>query len=558
MLDERPRHGPAAADDAPDRRRLTRRGVLAGAALAAVVAVGGTWAVTARTSDASPVVPRFVDATAASGVHHRYEGGFDYFVGGGVAVFDCDGDAFPDLYLAGGSAPAALYRNRSTPGGGPRFETVPSPVTDLRDVTGAYPIDIDSDAIVDLVVLRNAPGSVILRGLGDCRFEVAADQPDLPDGVRTAAFSATWEGANAHPTLAFGSYLHQESGGCAPSLLVRPRTDGGYEPPIPLTTHCALSVLFSDWSRTGRRDLRVSNDRHYYRDGGEQMWRVAPGEPPVEYTAADGWRELKIWGMGIASHDLTGDGKPEVYLTSQGDNKLQTLDAGTDSPAYRDIALDRGVTAQRPQSGGDVLPSTAWHPEFDDVNNDGHVDLFVTKGNVEAQPDYASRDPNDLFLGQDDGTFVPAADAAGIVRFERSRGAALADLDLDGMLDLVVVNREAGVEVWHNVGGGDADRPTALGHWLAIDLEQPAPNVDAVGAWIEVRADGRTTAYEVTVGGGHAGGQLGWIHVGLGDADAAEVRVRWPDGEVGPWLSVAADQLVTIDRTADRPIRRTP
>ena len=117
--------------------------------------------------------------------------------------------------------------------------------------------------------------------------------------------------------------------------------------------------------------------------------------------------------MGIASADLTGDGYPEVYLTSQGDNKLQTLADGPAQPAYEDIALERGATAHRPFTGGDVLPSTAWHAEFADVNNDGFLDLFVAKGNVEAQTEYAMRDPNNLLIGQADGTFVEGAEDAG-------------------------------------------------------------------------------------------------------------------------------------------------
>ena len=59
-----------------------------------------------------------------------------------------------------------------------------------------------------------------------------------------------------------------------------------------------------------------------------------------------------------------------------------------------------------------------------------------------------------------------------------------------------------------------------------------------------------TSRRELTIGGGHGGGQLGWIHAGLGAATAAEIRVQWPDGELGPWLPVAADQLVDIDRGA--------
>ncbi len=554
MLDE---HAAADAEisDAGRAVPAPRRWPWFVAASLAVVGVGAAWYVASRTSDASGTAPRFVEEAATAGVEHRYEGGFEYFVGGGVAAFDCDGDARPELFFAGGSGSSALYRNDSDVGGALSFAPVRSPVTDLTDVTGAYPIDVNSDGLVDLMVLRNGSANELLLGLGDCRFEPANDQYGLDTGDRwTAAFSATWEGANALPTLAFGNYLVDGTTDCAPSDFVRPAPSGGYGDPVPLATHCTLSVLFSDWDRSGRHDLRVSNDRHYYIEGGEQMWRVEPNADPVLYSEDDGWRQLRIWGMGIASHDLTGDGRPEVFLTSQADNKLQTLDDGTSDPAYHDVALEFGVTAQRPVVGGDVLPSTAWHPQFEDVNNDGFTDLFITKGNVEAQPDYADRDPNDLFLGRSDGTFATGTEDAGIVRFERSRGAAVTDLNLDGLIDIVVVNREADVELWRNVGNGDADAPGAMGHWLAVGLSQPAPNVHAVGAWIDVRADGRTTTREVTIGGGHAGGQLGWTHVGLGDATSAEIRVQWPDGEVGPWIPVDADQYVTIDRTATEPV----
>ncbi len=426
----------------------------------------------------------------------------------------------------------------------------PSPVTDLTDVTGAYPLDIDSDGIMDLAVLRRAGGNVVLRGLGDCRFEDAGDSLGLMGGDDwTVGFSAAWEGSNDLPTLAFGSYLVPGSDVCADSRLLRPTPAGdSYAPPVALSPgYCTLSILFSDWARSGQRDLRMANDRHYYTDGTEQLWNMADDVPRL-YTEADGWVPLQIWGMGIASQDVTGDGYPDVFLTSQGDNKLQTLVDGPAQPTYHDIALESGVTAQRPHTGGDVLPSTAWHPEFEDVNNDGTVDLFISKGNVEAQVDYADRDPNNLMIGQPDGTFVEGAEAAGIVSYDRARGASLVDLNLDGMLDLVVVNREANPTIWRNVGSGDADQPAPMGHWIAIRLRQTAPNVDGIGSWVEVRADDRTVAREITVGGGHAGGKMGWIHAGLGDATGAQVRVQWPDGETGPWIDVAADQFVTIDR----------
>ena len=500
--------------------------------------------------------PRFVEETSSAGIDHTYDGGFEYAVGGGVAVLDCDGDGKPDLYIAGGSGVAALYRNDSPIGGTLRFTHVRDPVTDIARVNGAYPIDIDGDGITDLVVLRN-DGNVLLRGLGGCRFERANERWSFDGGSSaTTAFSATWEAGATLPTLAFGRYINPASNDphhlCFDNELVRPATTGvGFGRPMPLTpSWCALSMLFSDWNRSGRMDLRVSNDEHYYlpTEGQEQLWRVPPNTAPSLYTADDGWVNVQVQGMGIASYDLTGDGYPEVFLTSQADNRLQTLAAGPAHPTYRDIGLRRGTNAAQPFTGGDARPSTAWHDEFADVNNDGFVDLFIAKGNVTNQIEYAQKDPSDLLLGQQDGTFGEAAGAAGIVTFDRGRGAALADFNLDGMLDLIQVNYGAPVRIWRNVGTGDASRPHAMGNWLAVSVGQSGPNANAIGAWVEVRVGGRVARRELTIGGGHAGGQLGWIHFGLGNAPTADVRVLWPGGETGPWVPVPANEFRVMTR----------
>ncbi|HET9520552.1 MAG TPA: CRTAC1 family protein [Candidatus Limnocylindrales bacterium] len=549
----------------PNRRR---RGRLLAAVVAAIVlaVVGGVFAWSRLGPGATPTsalgAPGFAEETSTSGIEHVYDGTSTFYTGGGVAAFDCDDDGRPELYLAGGANPAALYRNTSRVGGPLRFAAIADPLTDVTGVTGAYPLDIDADGRLDLAILRVGE-DVLLRGLGDCRFERANEAWRFDGGDRwTTAFSATWEGSAALPTLAVGHYLALEADGsptsdCTDHELLRPDPSGAaFAGPIPLAPgYCTLSMLFSDWDRSGRRDLRISNDRQYYRDGGEQLWRMEPGTAPRLYTDADGWVLTQVWGMGIASHDVTADGYPDVYLTSQGDNKLQTLTAGPGQPTYRDIALRRGVTAARPFTGGDPLPSTAWHPEFQDVNNDGFIDLFLTKGNVNVMPDYAAKDPSNLMLGQPDGTFVEAADAAGIVTFARGRGAAVVDFNLDGLLDLVQVNLGAPVIVWRNVGSGTETASAPLGHWLALRLVQPGANRDAVGAWIEVRVGDVVMRRELTVGGGHIGGQAGWIHFGLGPAGRAEVRVQWPNGETGPWIPVAADGFAFIDRgsTAPRP-----
>jgi hypothetical protein len=532
-------------------------------AMVALIGVAGAVLLAGRggvTPSTALAAPHFVEQTATAGLTHTYDGGATFFTGGGIAVLDCDEDGLPDIYAAGGSNAAGLFRNESTVGGDLRFRAVPAAETDLTGVTGAYPLDIDGDGHVDLAVLRVGE-SQLLRNLGGCRFERANERWGFaaPTGW-TTAFSATWEGAAALPTLALGSYVTLDASGdpafdCGANALYRPGPTGdAYAAPAPLVPgFCTLSMLFSAWDGSTRRDLRVTNDRHYSSAAVEQLWRMDAGAPPRAYTADDGWVSMQIWGMGIASQDLTGDGLPEVYLTSQGDNRLQTLLSGPSQPTYRDIALKRGVNAAAPFAGGDVLPSTAWHPEFEDVNNDGFLDLFVSKGNVSAEPDFATRDPSDLFLGQPDGTFRQGAEEAGILSFGRARGASLADLNLDGLPDLLLANLGEPVRLWRNAGAGTAAAPARMGSWISVHLGQPGPNRDAIGAVVEIKVGEAIIARELVVGGGHIGGRLGPIHAGIGTSTTAQVRVTWPDGVAGPWLTIGANRFVDIQRGAPAP-----
>jgi hypothetical protein len=526
----------------------------AGVAVGALGAAGLIWVGVRLLAPSVPAEslppPRFVDESA--GVDHRYDGEFNFFVGGGVAVFDCNQDGLPDLYFAGGVNSAVVFRNQSAVGGALAFEPVDQ-VGALTGVVGAYPLDVDGDGFIDLAVLRYGE-NVMLRGLGNCEFERANEIWNVDGGDDwTAAFSAKWEQGAELPTMVFGNYLAregQQTGECSDHYLFRP-VARNYGPPSALTPGwCTLSILFSDWDRSGRVDLRMTNDRHYYREGQEQLWRIENGTAPQLYTAADGWQRMQIWGMGIASQDLTGDGLPEVFLTSQGDNKLQTLVGGPSSPNYGDIAFERGATAHRPFAGDDALPSTAWHAEFEDVNNDSFMDLYIAKGNVEAQTGYAARDPSNLLLGNPDGTFSEGALEAGLLNFARARGAAVVDLNLDGMLDLVEVNRRENVELWRNLGPGE--------NWLEVEAQQPGANRHGIGSWLELDLGGRVISRELTVGGGHAGGQLGWTHFGLGEASSARLRVIWPDGETSAWWRVAANRFLTVARNQAAPVEWDP
>lgn len=460
---------------------------------------------------------------------HTYAGGWEHFVGGGLAVFDCNGDALPDIFAAGGENPATLIRND----GAFHFTTVELP--SLLGVTGAYPIDLDGDGILDLFVLRVGENRV-LKGAAGCVFTDATAAMGIPaDNNWSTAFTAWWEKGDDRPTLAIGNYVDREDPNgpfeaCDENSILRP-VDHSYEETLLQPGYCSLSILAARDSR-GRPTLRLSNDRHYYiTDGHEQMWDIAERR---FLGAADGWNNVAVWGMGIASRDLNADGFDEVMLTSMGDQLLQFAKPGGGYLAA-DYAI--GTYAQRPHIGDDGRPSTGWHAEFGDVDNDGRADLFIAKGNVDQMPGMATRDPNNLLMQRPDGTFFETADVARIATTERSRGAALADFDLDGRLDLIVSNRRAPLELYRNV-------TAKTGNWITVAVQQTGGNRDAIGATITVTSASTMQVLQQVIGGGHAGGQLLPRHFGLGNAKDVHVSVTWPDGTISDVSAAAGDRLV--------------
>lgn len=467
--------------------------------------------------------PLFEDRSAALG-DHSYTGGWEHFVGGGVSVLDCNDDALPDIFAAGGTTPARLWQNTGD------FTFQDAGLSPITGVTGAYPLDIDGDDVLDLFVMRVGP-NVVLRGHGDCTFTDATQIWGIPAGdAWTTSFSAWWDGDR--PTLAVGNYVDRDDpngpfGACDDNAILFPQTNGYTAQALP-PGYCALSMLAAI-DASGQHRLRISNDRHYYlRDGSEQMWDTTEGR---FLSAADGWPRLSVWGMGIASRDITGDGRDEIVLTSMGDQLMQLAQP---DGSYKAAPFSIGTYAQRPHTGEDGRPSTGWHAQFGDINNDTRPDLFIAKGNVDQMPGLAMADPNNLLVQTPDGTFTETASGAGLATTARSRGAALADFDGDGRLDLVVNNRRANIELYRNI-------TSDTGHWITLDLRSPAPNTRAIGAQVAVNGQ----MQQVMVGGGHAGGQAGPLHFGLGDAAQAQVRVIWPDGSVTQ-SSLATDAHHTL------------
>jgi len=509
-------------------------------------------------------VPLFIEESLAAGIKHSYDGSWEYFVGGGVSAFDCNQDRMPDLYFSGGSNAAALYINHSKPSGKLQFVADEQSVLSIDKVLGSYPIDIDNDGHLDLVTLRVGENQ-IFKGGPDCQFTKANAGWNFHGGnAWSTAFSATFENGQDFPTLAVGNYVDRTAPGspwgtCSDNELHRPSNDNenpNYTDPLPLSPgYCALSLLFTDWNKSGTDALRITNDRHYYRGGQEQMWRMDSGRYPRLYGSSDGWEPLVIWGMGIAEADLNADGYPEFALTSMGDTKLQILnlqeaiDEGR--PRYEDMAWVRGATAHRPYTGEDLKPSTGWHAQFEDFNNDSFLDLFIAKGNVERMTDFAAYDPDNLLMGSASGRFSEQGAAAGIALNKRGRGASAVDLNADGLLDLVVVNRRENISLFRHQGMDSELGPRVGGNWLKVELQQKGANRHAIGATLSIKTGNQVQSRIIKIGAGHASGSAGFIHIGLGVAERATLRVQWPDGEWSAPYKLFANHHVLIERDKD-------
>ncbi|WP_090058733.1 CRTAC1 family protein [Celeribacter neptunius] len=504
--------------------------------------MGPPCAAVALDADQSQPIPQFLNRSDAL-PEHVYGGGWEHFVGGGLAVFDCNDDGLPELFAAGGDTPADLFLNRSELGGALTFERgeIPEIAPDaLTHVTGAYPLDIDSDGNTDLAVMRVGK-NLLLKGDGDCHFTVANEALNFDGGDRwTTAFTAGWEGDNARPTLFWGNYVDRDNPegpfeACDRNELDRPKEDS-WEKTVLEPGFCTLSALISKGAR-GVQSLRLSNDRHYYVKGGyEQLYDL---QQDRFLNESDGWDRVSLWGMGIAERDVNGDAVPDVMLTSMGDQLLQFGHAGG---RYEAAPYDIGTYAHRPHLGDDGRPSTGWSADWGDLDNDGRADLFIAKGNVEQMPSNAAHDPNNLLQQKPDGTFREVSIAAGVASMAKSRGAHLVDLNGDGKLDLAVVNRESAMELYENVTPN-------TGQYLAISLHQEGVNPDAVGASVSVLTNLGLQVQELTVGGLHGSGKLTPLHFGLGDAESAQVQVVWPDGTESPWVKLDRfDRWVRLTR----------
>jgi hypothetical protein len=262
---------------------------------------------------------------------------------------------------------------------------------------------------MDIVLLRSGE-NVVMKGLGNCRFARANEEWGFVGGnAWSTAFAATWEKGANWPTIAIGNYVDRFEeispwGSCTDNWLHRP--DGAekrFARPLALKPSFCRSPSCSPIGRAAARRISASPMTASIMKAGRSRcgaWSRAsrrnsmPRRMAGSTSASGAWASPATTSILISTRNISSPAWPTTACRRW----RQCRGQGSPKPAYKDIAYPLGLTAHRPFMGEDLRPSTAWHSQFEDVNNDGRVDLFIAKGNVAEMPDFAQKDPNNLLV----------------------------------------------------------------------------------------------------------------------------------------------------------------
>lgn len=451
----------------------------------------------------------FTDVTEQAGV-----GDTGYGLGITAGDFDNDGDA--DFFL-NNYGPNVFYRNNGD-----------GTFTDITRQTGtagpsdyvgagALFLDVDSDGWLDLYV-----GNYL-------RFDPTMNVVRMIDGMRS------------YPSPR--DYLP------VPDSLYRNNRDGTFtdisvESGIAAVKGTAMGMVAADVDADGDTDIFVLNDvaeNFLFINDGKGHFVEMGVERGVAYNA---YGEENA-SMGVDCGDYDRDGWLDFYMTAYED-ELTVLYRNLGDGYFEDVTQLTGA-------GDGTYPHVNWGVGLVDFDNDGDLDVFVANGhtedNIEARrSSTAWRVRNLLLLNDGTGHFINITDKAGdgLAPVESSRGAAFADLDNDGDIDVVILNSRTAPTILENATHNN-------NHWIQIILEGTKTNRDGVGSRVTVTAGDLKLVQEKHGGRGYQSYWGSRLHFGLGQHTRIDrIEVHWLSGQVDVVENVPVDNFIKIKEGTGR------
>jgi enediyne biosynthesis protein E4 len=496
--------------------------------------------------------------------------------GCGAAALDYDGDGWLDIFLVNGTVLEGfakgqeptnhLYRNK----GDGTFEDVTVRAGLARGGwgQGACAGDYDNDGRDDLFVTYWGQNR-LYRNRGNGTFEDVTDRAGLTQGrVRWGAgcafldydrdgrldlFAANYIDLDLASTPVPASGLCRYKGipvACGPpglpggkNVLYRNAGNGSFEDVsvksgiLRAQGTYGLGVSTLDFDDDGWVDVYVANDSNpsaLYRNNRDGTFTDIGVDAGCGYSQ-DGKPQA---GMGVAIGDYDRNGTMDIFKTNF---------AGDTSTLYSNNG--KGLCDDRTFASGIGLNTRwlGWGVSFLDMDGDGWLDLFLVNGHVypevtQIKTEAGYKQRKIVYRNLRNGRFADVTEQLGppVTTPKAGRGAAFADFDNDGDVDVVVNNVHDTPDLFR------LDR-TGGRHWLAVKLIGTESNRSAVGARVRLITAGGVQVQEIRGGGSYYSQNDLRLHFGLGDANAIErLEVRWPNGREEWWTALAADRYHTL------------